>query len=198
MKQHATPPAERLGTLPPDTGIPVGRPAPGVLVRDALGSPVRLDDAVRTHSETLIVFYRGGWCPYCNYQIHELTTAYSEFQKRGIAILAISVDRAEEAARTQATYEIPFPVLADPDLEAHRAFRVTREVGDEELARLKGMGMDLERSSGQTHHQVAVPAMFLVDSSGLVRWAHADHDYKVRPSVAQILAAIDRLLAPER
>jgi peroxiredoxin len=105
----------------------------------------------------------------------------------------ISVDQADEAARTKTSYEIPFPVLSDPNLAAHRAYRVVHEVGSAEYARLASFGIDLERASGRKHHAVAVPALFVVDAAGVVRWAHADPDYKVRPSVAQLLGVLDGL-----
>jgi peroxiredoxin len=197
LKEHATPADERLGTLPAGIGLPVGSTAPDAQLKDAQGREVNLREVAAHGGDTLIVFYRGGWCPYCNFQIHELTAAYPEFRDRGVLPVAISVDRAEEAARTQATYEIPFPVLSDPELSAHRAYLVLHQVDEAEFARLQGFGHDLERASGQTHHLIAVPAMFLIDSTGQVRWAHADRDYKVRPGVSQLLAAIDRLRVPQ-
>lgn len=141
----------------------------------------------------MLVFYRGGWCPFCNYQIRQLTEAYPQYRERGVTPVAISVDRPEEAAKTRATYEIPFPVLSDPDLAAHRAYRVMHEVDDAERERLAGFGMDIERASGRDHHVIAIPSVFVVDAEGVVRWAHADPDYRVRPSNEQILAALDRL-----
>jgi peroxiredoxin len=70
---------------------------------------------------------------------------------------------------------------------------VLHQVDDSELARLTSFGIDLEKASGRAHHAIAVPAAFLVDRKGVVRWAHADPGYKVRPSTAQILGAIDGL-----
>jgi peroxiredoxin len=139
----------------------------------------------------LLVFYRGGWCPYCNFQIHELTAAYPEYQKRGVTPVAISVDKQDEAAKAEATYTIPFPLLSDPDLAAHKAFRVIHQADEAEVAKLKGFGIDLEERSGKTHHAFAVPSLFLIDKGGVVRFAHADPEYKVRPRTKQILAAID-------
>ena len=198
MKEHQVPPAERVGTLPPGVGISVGLQAPDAGVLDADGRKISLRSLAGKGGRTLVVFYRGGWCPFCNFQIHELTTAYPEFRRRGVLPVAISVDRPEESARTRATYTIPFPVVSDADLSAHHAFRVLHYANDAEVARLKGFGMDVERSSGRTHHAIAIPSMFLVDGQGVVRWAHADPGYQVRPSIVQILAAIDELQPPSR
>jgi peroxiredoxin len=143
-----------------------------------------------------LIFYRGGWCPFCNFQIRELTHAYGELRKRGVMPVAVSVDRTDEATRTSATYEIPFRVLSDPDLQAHEAFKVVHHADDAEVARLKGFGMDIEQYSGRDHHAIAIPSMFVIDKSGMVRWAHAARDYKTRPSPEQLFAALDGLALP--
>ena len=137
------------------------------------------------------MFYRGGWCPFCNFQIRALAEGAPQFAARGLTLVAVSVDEPDAGARTRALYSLPFPVLSDPDLAFIDGFHVANKVGDAELARLKGFGMDLEASSGRTHHVIAIPSMFLIDKTGVVRWAHSEPDYKTRPSVTQILAALD-------
>jgi peroxiredoxin len=64
-----------------------------------------------------------------------------------------------------------FPVLSDPDLAAHRAYRVLQEVDDATLTKYKEWGIDLEKSSGRSHHTIAVPSMFLIGKTGVIRWA---------------------------
>ena len=178
--------------MPADVGIGVGQRAPDVTVKDAEGRDVELNDLI-ADGPVLLVFYRGGWCPFCNFQIRELTTAYPEYRRRGVTPVAISVDRTEETARTRATYTIPFPVLSDSDLAAHRAYRVVHHADDAEVERLRGFGMDIERASGRDHHVIAIPSLFVIDKDGVVRWAHADPNYRTRPSTGQVLAAIDDL-----
>ena len=141
----------------------------------------------------LLVFYRGGWCPYCNHQMYEFTQNFAELQKRGVTPVAISVDAIDKAAGTKAGFAIPFPLLSDPELAAHKAFKVVHHAEAEEVARLTSYGIDIEASSGKKHHDFAVPSMFLIDADHTVRWAHAEGDYKIRPTVAQVLAAIDGL-----
>jgi peroxiredoxin len=181
-----------LGKLAPGIGIAVGSQAPGFSLSDGDGKTVSLAELTK-NGPVLVIFYRGGWCPYCNFEIHELTEAYPEFQRRGVTPVAISVDKPDESAKTMATYSIPFPVLSDPELTAHTAYHVIHAADEAEAAKLKGFGIDLEASSGKTHHSFAVPSLFLVDKTGKVRWAHGDPEYKVRPRTKQILAAIDAL-----
>jgi peroxiredoxin len=190
MKQSVSPATERVGILPDGVGITVGSTVPEVTLTGSDGQAVQLKE-LRAQGPLLVVFYRGGWCPFCNFQVRELTAFAPALKERGVTPVVISVDRVEEGAKTSATYSIPFPVLSDPELLAHEAFRVMQKVSDEEVERLAGFGMDLEGSSGKVHHTLAIPSLFLVDMDGKVRWAHAERDYKLRPSMEQILAAID-------
>ncbi len=190
MKDYTYPAAERVGVLPPGVGIPVGQKVPDVHGRALDGEDVSLS-SLYTKGPILLAFYRGGWCPYCSSENHALATAYAEYQKRGVTPVTVSVDTPDAEAKMKATYAIPFPVLSDSDATMIEAFHVVNKVDDATLEKMRKFGVDLERSSGKTHHEIAIPSLFLVDRTGVVRWAHADPDFKVRPSTAQILAALD-------
>lgn len=112
------------------------------------------------------------------------------FKAMGILPVFVSADSAPESRKTQEGADVPFPVLADPDLAAHRAFAVTNRVDAATYAKLIGYRIHLEKASGRTHHTIAIPSMFLIDTQGVVRFAHADPKYKVRPTTAQVLTAI--------
>ena len=194
MKEPEATPAARLGTLAPNTGLAVGTQIPKLSGKDLDGKEVSLA-SLHKSGPILIAFYRGGWCPFCNAEIHSLTTAFPEFQKRGITPVAISVDTPDNESKTKALYSIPFPVISDSDAAILEAFHVVNAVDEKQLAALKGYGIDLAKSSGKAHHKIAIPAYFLVDKSGVILWAHSDTDYKVRPTSAQLLTAVDAALA---
>jgi peroxiredoxin len=191
-KAYESPPSSRIGMLAPGTGIAVGERAPDIKGLDLKKQPVALS-SLYEQSPVLLAFYRGGWCPYCNMEIHSLAAAYPQFQKRRVTPVALSVDVPEAESVLQATYTIPFPVLSDTSAAALLAFHVVNKVDAQQLMKMKSFGIDLESYSGQSHHEIAIPSLFLIDKKGIVRWAHSDPDYMVRPSTAQILAAIDSL-----
>jgi len=139
----------------------------------------------------MVIFYRGGWCPFCNFQIRELSQAYPDFQNQGVGLVLISVDEVQGAALIQKRYEIPFPVLSDPDLVAHEAFKVTLQIDSPTFKRYKNeYGIDLEAWSQQQHHKIGIPAIFLIDKTSTIQWAHLALDYTVRPSPEQLLKVI--------
>jgi peroxiredoxin len=186
---------DKLGTAPPGLGLTVGSAAPNVTLDSISGGPVSLG-SLYAKKPTYVIFYRGGWCPFCNMQIHELSKAAPEFEKRGIQLVAISVDKPTEEAKTQAKHGVPFTILSDPKMKALHAFHVVHTAGVDEQKVLTGFGIDLDAYSGESHKSFSVPSIFLVDRRGIVRFQHVDEDFKTRPSVSQMLAVADRTFPP--
>lgn len=181
-----------LGKLDEGVGLSVGTKVPNFSSVTHDGIPVTLNDLL-VKGQLMVVFYRGGWCPFCNTQIRELTEAWPEFKKRDITPVLISVDKTDGAALAQRTYEIPFPVLSDSSLAAHEALNVILELDEKTYERYKTYGIDVEQWSGEKHHKIAVAAVYVLDEKGVVQWAHASKSYKVRPSSEQLLTVIDGL-----
>jgi peroxiredoxin len=186
-------PSDKLGTAPSGLGLKVGDKAPNATLPDVGGKPQKLSD-LYAQGPTFVLFYRGGWCPFCNIQLHDLGAAKADFDQRGVKVVAISVDTPNEEAKTQGKQGTKFPMLSDSKLEAHKAFKIVHAAPEAEQKALTGYGIDLKAFSGEDHKSFATPAIFLVDKSGTVKWVHVDEDYKTRPSPKQLLAALDKAL----
>jgi peroxiredoxin len=70
-----------------------------------------------------------------------------------------------------------------------RAFGIAFRVDDPTLEKYSGFGIDLEKSSGRSHHLLPVPAVYIVDTRGVIRFAHWDPDYKKRLDPESLLSA---------
>ncbi|MGI1678388.1 MAG: AhpC/TSA family protein [Cellvibrionaceae bacterium] len=189
----ATTSKENLGKSDKGIGLTKGQTFKSFTINSHNGNQVKSAELLK-QAPLLVVFYRGGWCPYCNVQIRQLTEAYPEFKKRNVTPVLISVDETDGASLAQNTYEIPFTVLSDPDLLAHKAFKVTMKIDNKSVAQYKEYGIDLEAWSKRDHHTIAVSSAFLVNKEGKILWAHASKDYKTRPSPVQLLKVIDSTL----
>lgn len=187
--------ADQLGTTPTGLGLKVGVRAPDGSLPDVSGATVKLS-ALYAKGPTFVVFYRGGWCPFCNSQLHNLTEAKAEFDKRGVQLVAISVDSPGEEAKTQAKLGVPFPMLSDSKLVVHNAYKIVHKTSPEERQALSGYGIDLQAYSGEAHGNFATAAMFYVDKKGVIRFVHVGEDYQTRPSPAQMLVIADKLATP--
>lgn len=88
-----------------------------------------------------------------------------------------------------------YSLYSDSLLTAARAFGIAFQLTEEEAAKYAQYGIDLESASGQNHHQLPVPSVFLVESGGTIRWTHSNPDYRVRPDNVELLEAARGLSA---
>jgi peroxiredoxin len=166
----------------------VGAAAPAVMLRRADGTsfafrPDKLDQPV------VLIFYRGGWCPYCNTHLGELHKVEKPLRELGYRLLFFSADKPELLYSSLKDPSIQYTLLSDSKMTAARAYGVAFRVDDATLERYQRFGIDLEKTSGETHHQLPVPAVFVIDTQGIVRFVHANPDYRVRISNDELLSA---------
>src|SRR6516165_6616521 len=76
------------------------QPVPPLNVNLAGGGSFDLRSEKPAHF-TLLLFYRGLHCPICKTQLRELESKLDEFDKRGVAVVAVSSDTKERAGQTR-------------------------------------------------------------------------------------------------
>lgn len=81
------------------------QPVPSLNVDLAGGRSFQLERE-RPPKFTLLVFYRGFHCPICKTQLRELESKLEEFDKRGVAVVAVSSDSRERAEETKRAWEL--------------------------------------------------------------------------------------------
>jgi len=170
------------------TPLDVGDMIPDVSVRDADGQDLNMR-AMVTMQPAVIIFYRGGWCPYCNKHLAALADIQDSLNGQGYQILAISPDKPAGLAETTEKNELGYLLFSDSKAKAIEAFGLGFKVEEETLEKYKGYGIDLEAASGRAHHILPVPAVYLVDHDGKILFRYYNPDYKVRLSTEEILAA---------
>ena len=82
-----------------------------------------------------------------------------------------------------------YVLLSDAAMNAARAFGVAYRVDDASVGKLAGYGIDIEEASGQTHHMLPVPSVFLVAQNGKIVFTHANPDHRVRIDPEVLIAA---------
>lgn len=170
--------------------IIVGSPVPDVSLDAPDGTSVSLKETV-TGKHSVLIFYRGGWCPYCNAHLGQIQSAESRLKEMGYQILAVSPDQPSELEGTSDKNKLGYRLLSDSSAEAARAFGIAFRVDDDTLEKYKGYGIDLEAASGASHHILPVPSVFLVGPDGTIQFAHADPDYRRRLAPSVLLSAAE-------
>lgn len=182
--------ANDLATAPDQIRpILLGSKMPDVKLTTLDGKPTTLKGQVGG-KPAILVFYRGGWCPYCNLQLSELRLIQKQAEALGYRIFAISPDRPAELKATLGKDKLEYTLLSDSKADALRAFGIGYRLNDATYAKYKGFGMDLEdRSGGETHHALPVASVFIVDPDGVLQFSYSHPDFKVRVPASVVLAA---------
>ncbi len=121
-------------------------------------------------AQTLIVIYRGDFCPFARFELGELTRMRGELSRGGLGVLAISADPPERSRMLAGFLGTDIPLLSD--------------VKETVLAPL---GLVQHHRNGEPDN--ALPAFFILDQTGRVRWIFTSPYYREMPSVGTLLRA---------
>lgn len=189
-------------TIPaPAAPVTAGKLAPDLELRDSDGNPFRLAQGWEgTQNGAVVAFFRHFGCIFCRQHAVQLRNNYAEFQKRGIAIVAVGVGSVQDAADLKAWLKLPYTVLADPEQAGYQAYGLGRgsvmQLASPKVfaAGLKAMtqGNKQVKATGDPKQ---LPGTFVVDQHGMVRHAHPATHAGDLASVASLLAAIDAYAA---
>ena len=165
-----------------------GQTAPFTTLNTADGSPVSLK-ALTMQKPSIVIFYRGGWCPYCNRQLAELKDIEQDLVDLGYQVLAISPESPARLQEQKLETEFAVTLLSDESLDTIRGFGIGFYVPDETSALYKEkMNIDLTKDQN-ARSVLPAPAVFILDTEGLVQFSYVNPNYRVRPSADLILSA---------
>lgn len=165
-----------------------GATVPNVTVKTADGSPVSLQ-ALLMQKPAVIVFYRGGWCPYCSRQLAELKNIEEDLVKEGYQILAISPESVEKLQSQKLETEFAAQLISDEGLNAIKAFGIGFYVPNDTRALYKDR-MNVELTADDSERAVLpAPAIFITNTEGQVMFSYVNPNFRVRPSAELVLSA---------
>jgi peroxiredoxin len=165
--------------------LQAGEEMPAFELRSATGEIVRLRDVLRG-GPAVVSFFRGTWCEYCQTFVQSLAGVYGQIQKAGAEVLALSPQR-EGIERARA---LPFPWLQDDDNLVARKVGVAFELPRDLCWAYRELGIDLPKLNQSDRFELPVPATFVVAKNGRIRFAHVEPDYRRRPSIHEVLGAL--------
>jgi len=158
----------------------------GSMVQDIDGNPFDLNTAVASQP-TILIFYRGGWCPYCNAHLRELQSSVPALEEMGYQILAISTDTPEALKVTAEEQQMSYQLLSDVKVSVADGFGLKFRVKDNYLDHVKNdRGTDLVAQNGGN---LLTPGAFVMSTDGVIRFAYVNQNFTVRVSQEVLLKA---------
>ena len=188
----AAPAAELAPSADQVRPILMGSKLPDVALRTVSGEATTLSRQV-AGNPAILVFYRGGWCPYCNLQLSDLRLIEDRAKALGYQMIAISPDRPEELAKTLDAGDLTYTLLSDSQGHAMKAFGIGFRVDAVTVAKYLAFGINLEAASGSKENALPVPSVFIVDGEGVLQFGYTHPDYTIRIPGNVILAAAEAI-----
>jgi peroxiredoxin len=168
--------------------------APDFILPDADGRSVRLYSELE-RGPVVLVFYRGGWCPFCKIHLRGFQKSLADFKAACAQVVVISPQLPDQSLITREKDKLTFTVLSDVGLNAARAFGVAFELPEALLDLYAAFDQPLEKWNGvEGAKELPLPATFVIRAADrTIVYAHVEADFTRRSEPLEVLNLIREL-----
>jgi peroxiredoxin len=181
-------------------GVPAGAPRPGQVIPDADlldvgGQPVTLHGLLGGRP-SVVVFYRGGWCPWCNLALRAYQQQLVPFlESRGVMLIALSPQKPDCSLSMAQQNQLTFVLATDPASGLARRLGILSPAPSQQArAAARASGVDVAGANIDGTDNLPMPATLVADCDGVIRWADVHPDYSMRSEPADIITAVTSTL----
>lgn len=180
--------AEELATTDIlETALREGDTVPMFELPDAEGNVVRLADVLQS-GPAIVSFYRGSWCPFCNLELRALQRELDSAKAAGATLIAISPNKPDESLTLVEKHGLTFPVLSDNDNRVAKQFNLVFKMESGLVDHYLEAGRNIAEMNGSKKWEIPVPATYVIDTSGVIRYAFVDLNHRARAEPADVIA----------
>ncbi len=169
----------------------VGSNAPAFELSDHNGRVVRSSELLKK-GPLVICFIRGRWCPFCVGQMEAMNAIFSDFQTMSASFVAISPQTVHQSSLMADQHKIRFPLLSDAQSNVARQFGLSYRVPEYQQEIYRRVFVNLPFVNGDESWELPIPATYVLNGDGIVRYSSVNPDYTDRPEPADIVDFLAR------
>ncbi|GGD84037.1 peroxiredoxin-like family protein [Paenibacillus nasutitermitis] len=173
-------------------GLSVGAAAPDFTLSNQTGSNVSLS-AESAKGPVILTFYRGSWCPFCNLELKAYQHILAGIQEVGAQLLAVSPLTPDHSLTLREKHKLEFHVLSDSDNQVAERYQLKFSLPEELREIYRSLGFALEEYNGDDSWELPVPATYIIDKNGIIRFASVNPDYRTRAEPDEVLRFLHSL-----
>ena len=136
------------------------------------------------NKKTVLILYRGGWCPYCNSQLMEMQEIESQIIGLGYQIVAISPDSPKFLKETTTEDKLNYRLFSDSDGKFSQALGIAFKREKPKLEKY---------SEGKNPGFLPVPTVYVVNENKKIEFLYINPDYSKRLKGNLLLAVLKNL-----
>ena len=165
--------------------LQVGETAINFTLPNALGKKITLYDEL-VNGPVILMWYRGGWCPYCNMQLHYMQEMLPEFKKLGASLIAITPETPDNSISTKEKNDLEFEVLSDLNNKVGYEYKVVFKL-TEDVKEIYENGFELSKFNGNDKGELPLAATYIIGQNKVIQYAFLDADYRNRAEPQDLL-----------
>jgi peroxiredoxin len=173
----------------------IGEPAvfPNFVRTDALTGAAVKTAEILVKGPLVLIFYRGGWCPYCSATLKAYEAAREAITATGATIVAATPEKPEHSTETAKSAQLHFPVVWDESSAIAKSLHIAYEQTTLSKSMYAFFGLDLAARNGSTSDTLPLAATFVVGRDGRIKSAFAKGDWTVRQEPSKVLEVLQTL-----
>ncbi|WP_320816115.1 peroxiredoxin-like family protein [Flavobacterium sp.] len=160
----------------------IGEKIPNVILHDANGKEVKTKDIL--DKKTVLVVYRGGWCPYCNSQLADMQEIEKDIIALGYQVIAISPDAPSFLKQTLDKKELKYKLYSDSEGVFAQAIGIAFEKEKPKLDKY---------SEGKNPGFLPVPTVYVLNNNREIEFMYINPNYGTRLKGDVLLAVLKSL-----
>ncbi|WP_145168830.1 peroxiredoxin-like family protein [Rubripirellula lacrimiformis] len=137
----------------------------------------------------VLMWYRGGWCPYCNIQLRAMQQSLEKIKSAGAKLVALTPELPEKAKETADANDLDMVALHDKNNMVARKYGIVFQLAEEIIPAYRDK-LKLPEFNGTDAMELPLAATYVIDKSGVITYAFLDADYKKRAEPAEIIDAV--------
>ena len=155
------------------------------------GETVLLSDLWKD-GPVILMWYRGGWCPYCNIQLRAMQQSLDQIEDAGARLVVLTPELPEKAKETAANAGIDMVALHDRNNELAQGYGIRFDL-PEPIVPIYRDKLKLPSYNGSDAMQLPLAATYVINTSGEITYAFLDADYKKRAEPSEVVDAVRSL-----
>ncbi|OUS32085.1 alkyl hydroperoxide reductase [Thalassotalea sp. 42_200_T64] len=169
-----------------------GQTIPSINTTTIAGKQVSLASIIN-NKPTILFFYRGGWCPFCNVQMGQLQAIEKDLTRLGFQLIGISTDSPVDLQKSLRDKKLSYQLLSDYHSEVSQAFGLafyaSSKVTKRYLTKMNLQNPLQKNAAGEARLVLPAPAVYVIDAKGLVQFQYVNPNYKTRLAPELLLHA---------
>ncbi|WP_394775233.1 peroxiredoxin-like family protein [Flavobacterium sp.] len=161
----------------------IGEKIPNIILKTSENTDVQIADLLKK-KKTVLVIYRGGWCPYCNLHLQALAEAEKEILDLGYQIIAVSPDAPANLKITEEKDKVKYTLLSDSKGEFIKAVGVAFAAPENYKSTIN------VHSNGVNTSLLPVPSVFVVNPESDILFEYISPDFKQRITTELLVSVL--------